>query len=106
MEILLQKRIIFSLAPLKIFSLYLCLNEFFNNVSLRKLFWIEILRRPISFINLDVQISLQVWEVLSHDLNKLSTRFSFSSISGIPTMHRLFILMISEGSHRLSTLPF
>lgn len=35
-------------------------------MSWKRLFWIEILGCPIIFIILDIPISPQVWEVLSH----------------------------------------
>lgn len=58
-------------------------------------------------MNLDGQISSQIWEVLSHYcFNKLPAPFPFSSPSGTAIIHRLLLLMLSHSSHRLSLLFF
>ena len=47
-------------------SLSSTLDCFIIMYILEKIFWIEIWGLPVSFMNLGIQISIQIWKVLSH----------------------------------------
>lgn len=44
--------------------------QFHYNVFWERLLWLEIMRWSVNFMNLNVQVSLQVWEVLRHEISK------------------------------------
>ena len=56
-------RNIFSLDAFKILSDF---RQFYYTVFWRKLFWVEILVESVNFMNLDIQISPQIFDVLIH----------------------------------------
>lgn len=51
---------------------------------------------PISFLNLDIQIFPQIWEVLSHSFFKEDFFPLFLCSSGTPIIHKLVLLMVSH----------
>ena len=56
-------RNIFSLDAFKILSDF---RQFYYTVFWRRLFWVEILVESVNFMNLDIQISPQIFDVLIH----------------------------------------
>lgn len=70
-------------------------------MSWRRTFWIENFKVTSQFINLDVQISPQVWEVLSHYFFlKLSSFLPFLLSFEIPVVHTQSIWCPILNSHR------
>ena len=126
MGILCMWGICFSLPVFKILPLSLILDSFIIMCLGEYLF--ELSWQPMGFMNLGIQISPQIWKVLSHYfffprfievelafnielviiifLNKLSAPFSHSSPSGTPKMCKLLFLMLSQNSCGLSSLFF
>ena len=75
-----------------------CLGE--DHFQLK--FWGDLLASTL--MNLDIQISPQIWELLSHYFFKLALCFFLPLFSsGIPITSRLFLLMAFHDLHRLSS---
>ena len=95
----------FPLLLLRFFSVF-AFWQFYYNVSWRRHFKVKFVWL-MSFMNLDVQIFSDIWEVFSHFKKcKLSVPFSLSSASGTQIISSSFLLLVSHRSCRLSSLFF
>lgn len=94
---------LFSSWLLLVFSLYLVLTVLLSYILKMFFFCTGVIGWSIiGFVNLDVQVSSQVWEIFAITfLSKISASFSLSSPSGIQIIPIFVLLMESHRSHKL-----